>query len=150
MAGFQQLRHTPRVEEQGWGEFGHRFGVFYARRSAQSTGELLAGYLDREDPRPHLSMQHGFWNRTKAAFESVAVTSNEDGSGRRPALAPIAGAFGSGMVGMALYRNHNSLEDGFRRTGISYSTYFASALAREFQPDIAGFATRLIHKKKQD
>ena len=150
MAGFDQARNSPNFSHEDLDDFGRRFSIFYARHSAQSAGEMLAGYFNREDPRPRASLQHGFWNRTKSALESVMLTADPDGSDRRLALGPIAGAFGSGMVGMACYRTHNSFEDGLRRTGISYSTYFASALAREFHPDLTGFASRLLHKKKQD
>src|SRR3569833_1791182 len=43
---FGQLRNEPNVGDKGAAEFGRRFGVYYARRAGQSTGELLAGYLN--------------------------------------------------------------------------------------------------------
>jgi hypothetical protein len=144
-SAFAQVRNNPDIKDDGLNQFAHRFSVYYARRAAQSTGELLAGYLNHEDPRLRVSQEHGFWNRTRGAFSSVLIAKTEDG-GSRPALAPIAGAFGSGLAGVALYRSHNSWEDGFRRTGFSYSTYFATAFFREFQPELSGYATRLFHK----
>ena len=128
-------------------DFGHRFAVFYARRAAQNTGEFLAGYLNHENPRPHVSREEGFWKRARTALLSVVGVENGDG-GNRPALGPIAGAFGSGFVGAACYRNHNTLVDGLRRTGLAYGGYFGSALAHEFHPDIAALTNRLLHQSR--
>lgn len=144
---FSQWRNVPFERHEDIDDFGHRFAVFYARRAAQNTGEFLAGYLNRENPRPHLSTENGFWKRTRSALFSVVAVEGADG-GNRPALAPIAGAFGSGFVGVACYRTHNTLEDGFRRTGLAYGGYFGSALAHEFHPDIAAIASRLLHQKR--
>ncbi len=131
------------------GEFGHRFEAFYARRIGQNAGEMLVGYLNREDPRARPVPEHGFWNRTRAAFSSVLVVKDEEGN-RRPELAPIAGAFGSGMMSLAFYRKNNTFADGLQRSGFTYSSYFATALAREFQPDIMGFVSRVRHRKDRD
>lgn len=149
MAAFGDVRNSPHLEDDGWGDFGHRFAVFYARRTGQSAAELIAGYLNHEDPRPHTSGQHGIWNRTRSALLSVMVVQDAEGD-RRPALAPIAGAFGSGMVSVPCYRERNSMEDGLGRTGLTYGAYFGSAVFREFQPDLSGLASRLFRKKKQD
>ncbi len=145
-SAFSQWRNVPFERHEDVDDIGHRFAAFYARRAAQNAGELIAGYLNHEDPRPRLSGQNGFWNRTRSALLSVMVV---DGSGR-PALAPMAGAFGSGFTGMACYRTRNSLADGFRRTGLAYGGYFGTALAHEFHPDIQTFAKRLLHKEKLD
>lgn len=147
MAGFGQWRNNPEVFHEEPSEFAHRFAVFYARRTAQNAGELIAGYLNREDPRPPISQEHGFWNRTRSALLSVVQTKDADGS-RRPALAPIAGAFGSGMVGVACYEKNNDMAHGFRLTGIVYSSYFANALFHEFKPDLSTFAYRLLRQKR--
>jgi hypothetical protein len=74
----------------------------------------------------------------------VVQAKQTDGSVRL-ALAPIAGAFGSGMVGAACYEKDNNAAAGFRRTGIVYGGYFASALFREFKPDLSTLARRLRH-----
>jgi hypothetical protein len=145
---FSQLRNEPRVGGDGAAGFAHRFGAYYARRAGQSAGELLAGYLNHEDPRYHPSHQEGFWNRTKAALLSVTVTHDADGA-TRPAFGPIAGAFGSGMVSVGFYRTQNGLGDGFRRTGLSYGCYFGTALFREFKPDLALLASHALHRKSQ-
>ena len=149
IASFGQWRNSPRIFHQDLDEVEHRFAVFYIRRGTQSAGEFLAGYLNREDPRPRLSFEHGFWNRTRGALWSVARVANSNGSWR-PALSPIAGAFGSGMVSIACYRSTDSLGDGFRRTGLVYSGYFGTALWREFRPDVSAFAFRLLHRKTPD
>ena len=147
VAGFGQWRNNPRVFHESASEFGYRFAVFYARRSAQSAGELLAGYLNHEDPRPHVSREHGTWNRARSALLSVVQTKDADGD-TRLALSPIAGAFGSGMVGVACYRMNNSATDGLSRSGIVYGTYFGRALWREFKPDLTTMAFRLLRQKK--
>lgn len=146
-AGFGQMRGTPELPQDGMSDLGRRFAIFYAQHGAQRAGELLGGLLYHEDPRPHSSKQEHFWDRTRSALLSVVVTQNGDGASR-PALAPIAGAFGAGFVGMASYRHHNSWGDGFRFAGVSYSGYFAKALAHEFHPDISTFAERFLHHHK--
>jgi hypothetical protein len=146
MSGYAQLRNNPHVEGQGFEEFGRRMGVFYARRTAQSTGELLAGYFNHEDPRYRPSAQEGAWKRTRSALLSIVI--NKDTSGEnRLALAPIAGSLGSGLVSIPLYQRNNQISDGFNRAEFTYSTYFARALLREFQPDLALFASRVLHRK---
>lgn len=142
-----QTWNSPGKNNDGASEFARHFSVYYARRTAQSTGELLAGYLNHEDPRFHSSREHGFWNRTRSAFAGVLMATDGNGNSR-PALAPLAGAFGSGLVGEAYSRGHNTWEDGFRRTGISYSTYFATAFLREFQPELSSYAGHLLHKRR--
>ncbi len=139
----------PYVRHENMDDFGRRFAGFYARHAAQNGAELLAGYVNHEDPRFHPSMQHGVWNRTRSALLSVLTTKDADGVSR-PALAPIAGSFGAGFVGMALSERHDRLQDGFRRTGLSYGGYFGTALMREFHPDLALLASHILHKKKQD
>lgn len=146
LSAMAQVRNNPDNSD-GLSEFARHFSVYYARRTAQSAGELLAGSLNHEDPRLHASQEHGFWNRTRSAFTGVLMTTNGDGNSR-PALAPIAGAFGSGFVGEACSRTHNTWEDGFRRTGFSYSTYFATAFFREFQPELSSYAGHLLHKRR--
>jgi hypothetical protein len=145
----QWRNDDPHMRNEDLDEFGRRFGSFYARHTAQSTGELLAGYFHHEDPRPHVSRQHGFWTRTRAAFAGVLVSPDADGN-PRVALTPIAGALGEGFAGMAVSERHDHLKDGFRRAGFAYGGYFGTAIVHEFQPDLSGFASRLLHKKKID
>jgi hypothetical protein len=147
IAGFGQWRNNPEVFHQQKSEFAHRLAVFYARHAAQDAGELIAGYLNHEDPRPHLSQEHGVWNRTRSALLSVVQTKDTDGN-MRIALAPVAGAFGSGMVGAAFYSRNNTAATGFERTGIVYGGYFARAVFREFKPDLSHFAYRLLRQKR--
>ena len=149
MAGFGQWRNSPEVFHQEQSEFARRFAVFYARHTAQNAGELIAGYLNHEDPRPRVSQEHGVWNRTRSALLSVVQTKDTAG-GMRIALAPVAGAFGSGMVGAACYQRNNTAAAGFERTGIVYGGYFARAVFREFKPDLSQFAYRLLHQKRPD
>ncbi len=87
----QWRNNDPHVGNENIDDFGRRFGSFYARHTAQNAGELFAGYLHHEDPRPHVSLEHGFWKRTRAAMVSVLVSNDADGNSR-VALAPIAGS----------------------------------------------------------
>jgi hypothetical protein len=145
-SGISQWRNSPYEAHQDTGDYAHRFAARYASRAAMNGSELLVGYLNHEDPRPRPSVADGGWNRTRSALLSVFVIKNEDGS-RRPALSPVAGAFSSGFVGALCYKTNNTAEDGLRRTGISYSTYFMRAIYNEFHPDILAFASRLRHRK---
>lgn len=148
-AGFDEMSGTPQVSPDGIGELGRRIAIFYSRSAARQAGQLLGGMLYHEDPRPYSSKEQHLWGRTRSALLSVLVV--QDGNGAsRPALGPIAGALGSGFVGMASYRHHNSWGDGFRFAGVSYSGYFTSALAHEFHPDLTAFAERFLHRHKQD
>lgn len=148
-SGFSQWRNVPLESHEDMDDIGHRFAAFYARRAAQNAGEMLGGLLNREDPRPRVSSEHGFWNRTRSALWSVVRVENANGSDRL-ALGPIAGAFGSGFTGMACFRSHDRIADGFRMTALSYGGYFGTALAHEFHPDILSFANHLRHRKKPD
>ena len=133
------------IENPGFGSFGHRFAAYYARRTAQNTGEFLAGYWHHEDPRYRPSLEHGVWKRSRSALLSVLIARDADG-GNRMAFAPITGAFGSGMVSAVCYRNQNTIEDGLRRSGTSYSLYFATALVRGFKPELNRLVARVAHR----
>jgi hypothetical protein len=148
-AGFGQLRNNPEILHENIQDFGHRFGVFYARRGAQNGAEFLAGYLNHEDPRPHISDQHGFWNRTRAAMLTVVEVKDTNGD-TRPAFGPAAGALASGLVSVACYQRHNTMADGLMRSGFVYGGYFGTAILREFKPDLSYLAYRLRHKHKPD
>jgi hypothetical protein len=145
-AGISQWRNSPYEAHQDSGDYAHRFAARYASRAAKNGSELLVGYLNHEDPRLRSSRATGAWNRTRSALLSVVVIKDEDGNSR-PALSPVAGAFGSGFVGALCYKTNSTAEDGFRRTGISYSGYFMKAIFNEFHPDILAFASRLRHRK---
>lgn len=149
VAGLGQWRNNPEILNQDMDDFAHRFGVFYARRGAQSGAEFLVGYLNHEDPRPHASDLHGFWNRTRAAMLSVLEVTDPNGD-TRPAFAPAAGALASGLVSVAGYRQHNSMQDGLMRSGFVYGGDIGTAILREFKPDLSNWASRLRHKRKTD
>ncbi len=147
-SAYGQLRNAPFDHGDGMDEFGRRFGVYYARRTAQFTSEMMAGYLAHEDPRFHPSQQTGVWNRARGALLNVLTAQGENGS-TRPAFAPIAGSLSSGMVTMAMYRTRNGLGDGLTRSGLAYGGYVGTALIHEFQPDLTIWAEHLLHRQKQ-
>jgi hypothetical protein len=122
--------------------YAQRFGVFYARHTARDAAELIAGYLNHEDPRPHTSGESGIWRRTKAALLSVLVLKTDEGS--RPALTPIAGALGSALVGSSLSLRGRSL---VREASFSYSSAFGTAVCQEFKPDISSLVRHALHRQ---
>jgi hypothetical protein len=143
-SGIGQWRNSPYVKGQDGDNYAHRFAVYYARRTARETGELIAGYLNHEDPRFHPSGQTAFGKRVRSALTSVLVTRTDDGS--RPALAPIMASLGSAFAGAACYREQTGTGYAFRGASITYGSYFAKAIYREFRPDISFFMNRMLRK----
>ncbi len=144
-SGIGQWRNDPYVKGQDVDDYAHRFAVYYVKRTARETGELIAGYLNHEDPRFHPSGQTIFKKRMGSALLSVLVTRSDEGS--RPALAPIVGSLGSGFAGAAFYREHTSPQYALQAAGICYGGYFGRALYREFRPDILFAVHRMLHIK---
>lgn len=145
VSGFDLLRDSPREQADGVGSLGQRFSIFYARHAAQSAGELVAGYFNHEDPRFQSSDQDGVWKRTKGALLNVMVNRTPD-SHTRVALAPIAGAFAAGFVGMGCYPMEGRMREGLLWTGAAYGGTLGTALLREFKPDLVRFLAR--HRKE--
>jgi len=141
-SSFDLMRNSPRQQADGLGDFGSRVSIFYATHAAENAGQLLAGYLHREDPRPHPSEQTGFWRRAKSAMRNVVINQSDDGD-MRVALAPIAGAFAAGFTGAACYHSHNRVTEGLLWSGGAYGGNFGVALFNEFRPDIRNFFSRL-------
>lgn len=148
-AALGEWRNSPNVRNQDVNEMTHRFASFYARHSAQGAGELLAGYLNHEDPLKHASGLHGNWNRIRFALLSVVETTNGDGR-VRPAFASLAGSLSSGMTSIACYRypGDNGFNEGLKHSAAVYSSYFVNALFREFKPDLSALAYRARHHKQ--
>jgi hypothetical protein len=138
-------RNNPREQADGFGGLGRRVSIFYAREAAESTGALLAGALNREDPRFHSSGQSGIWNRTKAALLGTIFNQSPD-SRIHLALAPIAGAFGAGFTGMALFPMRNRVREGLLWTGCSYGGSLGTGLMKEFRPDLVNLWARHRHR----
>jgi len=147
IAGVSQWRNVPRISPRDADDFGTRFAHVYERQAARATAELLVGDLHHEDPRLHFSHAHGAVNRTRAALLSVAISPGEDGQARL-ALAPIAGALGSGLTSIALYQYQNSLRYGFQRSAISYGFYFFRAVFHEFSPELWSLAPHFVRKRR--
>lgn len=145
-SGIGQWRNDPYVRGQDADDYAHRFAVYYVKRNARETGELIAGYLNHEDPRPRPSGQTGFRKRIGSALLSVLVTTGDEGS--RPALAPILGSLGSGFAGAAFYEEHTGPRYALQAAGICYGGYFGKALYREFRPDLSFAAHRFLHMKQ--
>lgn len=143
-SGMGQWRNAPYVRGQDGDDYTHRFASYYITRASRETGELFAGYLHHEDPRPHPSGETVFEKRMRSALLSVLVVRGQDGD--RPALAPIVGSLASGFAGAACYRDHTGARYALEGTGISYGGYFGRALYQEFRPDIQFVVRRMLHK----
>lgn len=143
-SGIGQWRNAPFVKGQDADDYLHRFAAYYVRRSARETGELFAGYLNHEDPRPHSSTESVFGKRVRSALLSVLIVKTDEGD--RPALVPIAGALASGFAGAACYREHTRATYALEGAGASYSGYFGRALYQEFRPAILSMVRRMLHK----
>jgi hypothetical protein len=143
-SGLSQWWNDPYVKGQDGDDYAHRFAVYYVKRSARDTGELIAGYLNHEDPRFHPSGERAAKKRIRSALLSVLVTRGDEGN--RPALAPIAGSLGSAFAGAACYREHTGAEYALRGAGVTYASYFGKALYQEFRPDISLFVSRMLHR----
>lgn len=131
--------------DSGFAGFRDRYETYYARRAAQNFGEWMAGSLHREDPRYRPSLERGFWKRSRFALQSVLIARDLDGNGR-VAIAPLAGAFSSGMVGLACCTSRDSVADGLRRSGFAYGSYYGTAILREFRPELVAFARKFVHR----
>ncbi|HTU47012.1 MAG TPA: hypothetical protein VMF91_18265 [Bryobacteraceae bacterium] len=144
-SGLGQWWNDPYMKREDADDYAHRFAVYYVKRNARETGELIAGYFNHEDPRSHPSGETAFKKRIHSALASVLIT--RDDAGSRPALGPIAGSLGSAFAGAACYREHTGAEYALRGAGITYSSYFGKALYQEFRPDISSLVTRMLHKR---
>ncbi len=146
-SGFGQWWNKPYMRHEDGDDYMHRFAVNYVRRTARESGELMAGYLNHEDPRPHVSGETSPGKRIRSALFSVLITKNDEGGGR-PALAPIVGSLGSGFAGTACYREHTGADYALRAASVTYASYFGKALYQEFRPDISFFVNRMLHKRR--
>lgn len=147
MSAFGQFRNSPHMTHHDFGEFPHRFEVYYATRAARDAGELLAGYMHHEDLRFRRGDASGFRHRTNSALLSVLTSPGEDGR-RRVAYAPIAGSVSSAVVGSLLYRHSETLEDMAAHAGIIYSGYFVRALFREFKPEMNSYTRHILRRDR--
>lgn len=146
-SSFAEWRNSPNIWHQDRDDMLTRFSFFYERKAARDGGEFLVGYLHHESFRRHTSGKTGFLPRSRAALLSVVRTSSEDGS-MEFALAPVAGALGSGFVAAADYRNGGMFDAGLRHSGAVYGAYFGSAMFREFKPDLISFSNKLLRRSK--
>jgi hypothetical protein len=145
MVGVSQWRNSPHMARPDSDDLTLRLANLYARRTARVTAETLVGYLHHEDPRLRFSDEQGGWRRTRAALLNVLESPDQNGNARI-ALAPIAGAFGSGLTSMALYQRQNSWGYGLERSGIIYSHYLIRSLYHEFSPEIWSLAPHFVRK----
>lgn len=145
-SGIGQWRNNPYVLGQDGDDYLHRLALYYVRRSARETGDLLAGYLHHEDFRPRLSGQTTIQKRIRSALMSVLVTSGDEGG--RPAIGPIVGSLAAAAAEAAFDPEYSSPGYAARQAGITYASYFGKALYQEFQPDLLFFVKRALHKTR--
>ncbi len=140
-----QARNSPAEPRNRWSMLPHRLESYYARHAARDTAELLVGYWHHEDPRPHKSLETGFWKRTNSAMLSVLASPGQDGR-LRPALAPVAGSLSSAFAGSAMSRREQTLPDTMIRAGAVYGFYFVRAVFAEFRPDLESMVHRVLNR----
>ena len=133
-----------------WGQgaegFSKRFGTRVAQSMTKGTGQAVVGALFREDPRFYESRKQGFWPRFGFAVEHTLIVKNDDGREQLSA-GRIAGAFSSGFLGMAWTPDPiNTTSNALVRTGTAMGGVLAGSLWKEFQPDIAKFASALFRR----
>jgi len=148
VAGLSQWRNSPKITPHDGDDYPVRFEHLYERQMSRVTSQVLVGAMHHEDPRYHASNAKGAWRRIGAALFSV-VDSPGDVGQFRPALAPMAGALGSGLTSMALYQRQNDLSDGLRRSGLVYSAYFVKALLHEFSPELWSLTPGFVRKRHE-
>ncbi|MGI9074419.1 MAG: hypothetical protein ACR2JB_24605 [Bryobacteraceae bacterium] len=73
ITAIRKWRNSPYEANQDASDYAHCFAARCASRAAKNGSELLAGYLNHEDPRPRSSKANGAWNRTRSALPSVIV-----------------------------------------------------------------------------
>jgi hypothetical protein len=142
--GYSEWTGSPRDFRRDPGEFATHMEYFYSRRAANDAGELIAGYFNREPLLYQASGKTSLWERSRSAFISVVEVRDDDGS--RVAIAPLAGSLGSGLVTLACCGDHRTVHDALLRSGVTYAGYFATALFREFKPDLKAYARRKFHR----
>ncbi len=142
--GYSEWAPVPRGFDHDSGMFVTHVEYFYSRRVANAFGELVGGQLNHEAIESQPSGKDGIWNRTRSALWSVARIQDDHGS--RIAIAPIAGSLASGLVTLGCCGYARSPEAAFRRAGVSYAGYFATALFREFKPDLKSYARRKFRR----
>lgn len=147
-SGLDQWKKDDRVRHGSTDEFAHRFAIYYAKRTAKESGEMLAGYLNHEDPRPRASGEAAVRRRIQSALLSVLVSRTDQGA--RPALGPLAGSLGSAFAGTALYRERATTRYALQGASLTYASYFGRALYQEFRPDISFMTKKLLHKNRSN
>jgi len=133
-----------------WGQgakgFSKRFGTRVAQSMTKGTGQALVGALFREDPRFYVSRKDGFWPRFGFALTHTLIVKNDSGHEQLSA-GRLAGAFGSGFVGMAWTPGPiNTTDNALVRTGTAMGGVLAGSLWKEFQPDIMKLASSIFRR----
>lgn len=144
-SAFTQWIASPHDFYQGKDQLSRHLEEFYVRRSAASAGELLAGWLNHEPLQYSPSGKTGFWTRSRAALSSVAVV--HDDTGVRPAFAPLAASLASGFVTLGCCGRRTDMPDALRRSSFTYAGYFATALFREYKPELKAYWKRRFRKQ---
>lgn len=137
-----------------WGQgaegFARRFGTRVSQSMAKGTGQALAGWIFKEDPRFYPSRKDGLWPRIGFALVHTLVVKNANGREQLSA-GRIAGAFSSGFVGMAWTPDPiNSPEDALVRSGTSMGGVIAGSLWKEFQPDVMKLVSSIFRRPPKE
>lgn len=167
LASIAQARHDPPQWPQGAEGFGYRFGTRYTQTLTKNVAEFLFGF--KEDPRPNappqpMVLKNGVWvnnpnahahrqpgekipKRLGRALLGVVWTHYDSGRDF-VAFSRVAGAFASGVVGMAWSPEptNNWGQVGIR-TASAFGGYAGGAIFHEFQPDLTRLLSRITGQK---
>lgn len=154
---FAQVRERSTDRAKGIVGVGERVGTKYGQSAAKGMGELIGGFVNREDPRREFGPWRSQRGRSFGArlghalaaplwnYENAGHTGDDRNRRKRFAFSRVAGAFGSGFSGMAWSPDRlNTPGRALRRSASAYGSYFASALLVEFKADLTAIPRRLF------
>ncbi len=90
--------------------------------------------------------RRAFEARAKAALMSVLTSPDRDGA-LRLAFSPIAGAIRFGLAGASIFPERHFGSQTLRLSAASYGCYFASAVFREFKPQLTALSNKMLKLK---
>jgi hypothetical protein len=135
-----RMANPPKTYPHDWKDGGEAFGKNYgdalARTSAMQTGRFIASAVLHEDFRYRPSTSK---NPVARTFHAVGYTffDKSDSGHTRLAFANFAGAASEGFIGnLYLPRGYNNVSHAESRMAVTFGTFAAKNVAREFAPEL--------------
>ena len=133
--GISQWEDTPKEWKQGSQAFGDRFGNAMAKHVVRKSLESGAAAILHEDNRYYLSMDTGFWRRTRHAVTSVFTARNDAGQ-EHFGYSRMGAALGSSFISRIWQPpSENSAGSGAVSFGITMAVDMGWNVFREFCPN---------------